>query len=62
MKNLLVRYTNLKVEGHFRIPLVINTMGWVKGMGLDLLNQIIAMSQPEHILQIVGNSRKNVFH
>ena len=63
VKNLLVRYTNLKVEGHFRIPLVINTMGWVKGKGLDLLNQIIAMSQPEHILQIVGNSeKKNVFH
>ena len=61
MKNLLARYMKLKVEGHSRIPLVINTMGWVKGMGLDLLNQIIAMSRPEHILQIVGNSEKKRF-
>ncbi|BGP11033.1 Polynucleotide 5'-hydroxyl-kinase grc3 [Rhodotorula toruloides] len=32
-----------------RVPLVINTQGWVKGLGADLLAKLKAESQPSHI-------------
>lgn len=31
------------------IPLVINTQGWVKGMGADLLAKVLELAQPTHI-------------
>uniref|UniRef100_A0A8C4YPQ2 Polynucleotide 5'-hydroxyl-kinase NOL9 n=1 Tax=Gopherus evgoodei TaxID=1825980 RepID=A0A8C4YPQ2_9SAUR len=34
------------------VPLVINTMGWVKGVGLLLLIDIIRLLAPSHIVQI----------
>nr|XP_023966022.2 polynucleotide 5'-hydroxyl-kinase NOL9 isoform X2 [Chrysemys picta bellii] len=34
------------------LPLVINTMGWVKGVGLLLLIDIIRLLAPSHIVQI----------
>ncbi|CAM5167138.1 unnamed protein product [Eretmochelys imbricata] len=34
------------------VPLVINTMGWVKGVGLLLLIDIIRLLSPSHIVQI----------
>ncbi|XP_053256427.1 polynucleotide 5'-hydroxyl-kinase NOL9 isoform X3 [Podarcis raffonei] len=34
------------------VPLVINTMGWVKGAGLLLLIDIIRLLAPSHIVQI----------
>ncbi|BGP27310.1 Polynucleotide 5'-hydroxyl-kinase grc3 [Rhodotorula toruloides] len=36
-----------------RIPLVINTQGWVKGLGADLLAKLKAESQPSHIFSFV---------
>lgn len=36
-----------------RVPLVINTQGWVKGLGADLLAKIKAESQPSHIYSFV---------
>ncbi|GAA5871170.1 hypothetical protein JCM8547_001476 [Rhodosporidiobolus lusitaniae] len=32
-----------------RVPLVINTQGWVKGLGADLLQQLKAASLPTHV-------------
>ena len=66
VQNLIKKYHELKFQHESKmngqlLPLVLNTMGWVKGLGLDLLNQIIAFSQPKHILQIVGNSEKKRF-
>ncbi|BGP03117.1 Polynucleotide 5'-hydroxyl-kinase grc3 [Rhodotorula toruloides] len=36
-----------------RVPLVINTQGWVKGLGADLLAKLKAESQPSHIFSFV---------
>lgn len=44
-----------------RPPLVVNTMGWVKGFGLSLLRDITVAAQPTHLLSLCsGNSRKDV--
>ncbi|BGP43096.1 Polynucleotide 5'-hydroxyl-kinase grc3 [Rhodotorula kratochvilovae] len=32
-----------------RVPLVINTQGWVKGLGADLLEKLKALSRPTHV-------------
>lgn len=34
------------------IPLVINTMGWTNGMGLDLMLDAIRIIKPSHVIQI----------
>ncbi|KAI9003160.1 Pre-mRNA cleavage complex II protein Clp1-domain-containing protein [Gaertneriomyces semiglobifer] len=34
------------------VPLVINTHGWVKGMGLDLLIHLLRLANPTDILQL----------
>ncbi|KAL1744483.1 hypothetical protein HDZ31DRAFT_38592 [Schizophyllum fasciatum] len=34
-----------------RIPLVVNTMGWTKGLGADLLRRVEDIIQPTHILE-----------
>ncbi len=63
VQNLVKQYHELKLQDNLgcNLPLVLNTMGWVKGMGLDLLNEIISFSRPRHIFQIVGNSEKKRF-
>ncbi|KAJ3158725.1 hypothetical protein HDU86_002690 [Geranomyces michiganensis] len=38
-------------KGHL-VPLVINTQGWVRGMGLDLLVHFLHNVQPTHIFQL----------
>lgn len=43
-------YTNtFKSQG---IPIVINTMGWIKNMGLDLLMQTLQLTRPSHVIQL----------
>lgn len=37
-------------------PLVINTPGWVKGLGLSILQDLIAQLQPTHVFAIDGAS------
>ncbi|GAA5899984.1 polynucleotide 5'-hydroxyl-kinase [Sporobolomyces salmoneus] len=37
-----------------RVPLVINTQGWVKGLGGDLLAKLKAESQPTHVCSFVS--------
>lgn len=39
-------------EVDFGIPLVINTCGWSKGLGSDLLNQIENISRPSHVFNL----------
>ena len=36
------------------IPLIINTHGWIKSIGLDLLKQILQLTMPGFIVQFVG--------
>ncbi|CBN74160.1 conserved unknown protein [Ectocarpus siliculosus] len=42
-------------------PLVVNTDGWVKGMGEDLLGAVIDAVRPRHIVQILGTSTAKSF-
>ncbi|XP_054856949.1 polynucleotide 5'-hydroxyl-kinase NOL9 [Eublepharis macularius] len=42
------------------VPLVINTMGWVKGAGLLLLIDIIRLLSPSHIVQISADNFRDM--
>ncbi|XP_067423163.1 polynucleotide 5'-hydroxyl-kinase NOL9 isoform X2 [Emydura macquarii macquarii] len=44
------------------VPLIINTMGWVKGVGLLLLIDIIRLLSPSHIVQISVEDFKDMPH
>jgi polynucleotide 5'-hydroxyl-kinase GRC3/NOL9 len=48
----LVRYYNqhLKIKG---IPLIVNTQGWVKGLGADLLFNLERLLQPTHVFDMM---------
>lgn len=41
---------------HARPPLVINTHGWIKGLGLDLLAQVLESTRPSHVMQLVTHN------
>ena len=43
------------------LPLVVNTAGWVKGMGFEILSSIVDVVRPGHIVQIVGATRAKFF-
>lgn len=43
------------------VPLVVNTDGWVKGMGEDLLGAVIDAVRPQHIVQLLGTSSAKQF-
>ncbi|GAC98470.1 hypothetical protein PHSY_006064 [Pseudozyma hubeiensis SY62] len=36
-----------------RVPLVINTQGWIKGLGADLASRIEPMLRPTHIFDVI---------
>ncbi|KJE96214.1 hypothetical protein CAOG_06569 [Capsaspora owczarzaki ATCC 30864] len=38
-----------------QLPLIINTHGWVKGLGLDLILDVLCFSRPSHIAQFFTN-------
>jgi len=42
-------------------PLVINTDGWVKGMGYEILSSIIDTTCPTHIVQMIGSTSMKFF-
>lgn len=43
------------------VPLVINTCGWVKGLGLELLQQLLAVCDVTHVaLCMTGNPKKDL--
>jgi len=46
---------------HDAFPLVVNTSGWVKGMGFEILSSIVDAVKPGHIIQIVGAARSKFF-
>ncbi|KAG9400643.1 Polynucleotide 5'-hydroxyl-kinase nol9 [Aphanomyces cochlioides] len=43
------------------IPLVINTDGWIKSMGYDLLNATLTATSPAHVVQVVALSKAKSF-
>ena len=42
------------------VPLVINTQGWVKGLGFDILDRLIQQIKPRHIVQLCTNTSKDL--
>eukprot|EP01135_Chromosphaera_perkinsii_P006190 Nk52_evm7s442 gene=Nk52_evmTU7s442 len=52
----LAAFSDLKKEhpNLTNIPLVINTQGWVKGIGFHLLSDIIAMAKPNNVIEIIS--------
>jgi len=44
-----------------RIPLIVSTDGWIKGMGYEILSSIIDVIEPKHIVQILGFSKSKTF-
>ncbi|TPX36291.1 hypothetical protein SmJEL517_g01423 [Synchytrium microbalum] len=51
----LVRERNENDESR-TIPCVVNTSGWVKGMGFDLLSHFILTLKPTHIIHVTDDS------
>ena len=49
-KNNQNRFTISKLNN--KIPLLINTQGWVNGLGLKLLYQIIDIFNPNYIIEL----------
>ena len=43
------------------IPLLVNTDGWVKGLGYEILSAIIGVVNPGHIIQINGSTKAKTF-
>ncbi|KAG3120742.1 hypothetical protein PI124_g1440 [Phytophthora idaei] len=43
------------------VPLVINTDGWIKSMGHDLLCNVIQESNPDHVVQLVAATKNKQF-
>ena len=41
--------------------LVVNTDGWVKGMGYEILSTLISTINPGHIVQILGSTKAKFF-
>ncbi|KAL7442842.1 hypothetical protein ACHAXM_008543 [Skeletonema potamos] len=62
---LLQRYNDLKRErietGKGNLPLLINTDGWVKGFGYEILCAIIEAVNPGNIIQMLGTTRTKSF-
>ena len=40
------------------VPLVVNTMGWTKGLGADLNAKVEELAEPTHVFEIVGPEEK----
>jgi len=61
---LMRRYNQLQVKqkhGSANIPLLVNTDGWVKGLGYEILSAIIGVVNLGHIIQINGNTKAKTF-
>ena len=43
------------------IPLVVNTMGWNKGLGADLTRRIQDIVQPTHVFEVTGSNSPGDF-
>jgi polynucleotide 5'-hydroxyl-kinase GRC3/NOL9 len=61
LKELLSDYYKICTESLQNIPVIINTDGWVKGMGFEILSSIIDTANPNHIVQIIGQTRAKFF-
>ena len=66
ISNLMQTYNAVEVEDCDKStcishPLVVNTDGWVKGLGYELLSAIIDIVDPHYIIQIRGSTKAKSF-
>ncbi|CAH0473958.1 unnamed protein product [Peronospora belbahrii] len=52
---------NPRSTEHAFVPLVINTDGWIKSMGHDLLCSVIQETSPDHVVQLVAATKNKQF-
>ncbi|XP_062603476.1 polynucleotide 5'-hydroxyl-kinase NOL9-like [Saccostrea cucullata] len=57
VRKCLMEYRKLEETKESRLPLVVNTMGWIEDLGLELLISVIRMTLPSLLVQI--NFRNN---
>lgn len=48
-------------EEYSSLPLVVNTDGWVKGLGYEILSAVVGICKAAHIVQILGNTKAKSF-
>lgn len=58
---LMQQYEKLIAEKEPPIPLIVNTDGWVKGFGYEILSAIIGAINPGHVVQILGSTKAKSF-
>ena len=61
---LICKYQEFIASGgdeYKTIPLLVNTDGWVKGLGFEILSAIVGICNPAHIVQILGNTKAKMF-
>jgi polynucleotide 5'-hydroxyl-kinase GRC3/NOL9 len=62
---LLQKYTDIVNQEHggdgTKLPLLINTDGWVKGLGMEILATLLHNLAPNHVIQILGDCRSKQF-
>ncbi|KAL7552579.1 hypothetical protein ACHAWF_015885 [Thalassiosira exigua] len=58
---LIKQYIDLQEKQGWALPLVVNTDGWVKGLGYEILSAIIGAVHPGYVLQIMGNTKAKSF-
>ncbi|KAI9906483.1 hypothetical protein PsorP6_003372 [Peronosclerospora sorghi] len=52
---------NPRTRQQGRVPLVINTDGWIKSLGHDLLCSVIEETNPDHIVQLLAATKNKQF-
>lgn len=62
VKSLLRLYERKWGQGSANhVPLVINTDGWIKSMGHDLLCGVIEGANPDHVVQLLATTKNKQF-
>lgn len=56
IKDLINEAKLFNHESDLRMPLFINTMGWIEDLGLELLMKIIQLADPTHVIRIESPS------
>lgn len=61
VKSLLRLYGARYAASEQPIPLIVNTDGWIKSMGHDLLCSVIQEAAPDHVVQLLAATKSKQF-
>ncbi|KAI9295830.1 hypothetical protein K502DRAFT_341394 [Neoconidiobolus thromboides FSU 785] len=56
VKQLFIKYQQYKENNNNQLPLIINTNGWIKGLGYESLLSVINLIQPNFIIEMDNNN------